>query len=256
MVYELREYSFGETIGKGFNLYFNNILLIFIISLLCQIPLLLLMEYTNIFDPEEIKISANLIQRIIVYFTNLLTQVILSVWITYFVSKKFLDDLIPNPKSVKIIPLFIKAILLSIVVALATILGFFALIIPGVIITLGYTVATNVLVIEGKSVWQSMKRSWHLTKGERGQIFGLVFVTGLIVGCITIPLATVMVFLIKDPKLSAYLSRMISALVEPINSCITVVIYFNLRIKKEGFNIEHLTGQFSLADDYGPAVEG
>lgn len=258
MVYELREYSFGETIGKGFNLYFNNFLQILIVSLLCQIPLFLLMKNTNIFDPEEITFSANLVQRIIVYFANLLTQLILSIWITYFVSKKFLDDVsIPNIKPVKIIPLFIRAIMLSIAVALATILGFVALIIPGIIITLGYTVATNVLVIEGKSVWQSMKRSWYLTKGERGPIFGLIFVTGLIVGCIATPLAAVSaVFLAKNPEWMAYLNRVISALVEPIDSCVTVVIYFNLRIKKEGFNIEHLTKQFSLADDYSPAVEG
>lgn len=259
MVYELREYSFGETIGKGFNLYFNNFLQILIISLLCQIPLFLLMEYYGVSDPEEISLSINMARSLTVFFTNIIIKLVLSAWITYFVSRKFLEDssFVPNPKSSGLILLIIKSIILSIIVGFFIILGCAALIVPGIIITLGYSIATNVLVVERKSIWQSMKRSWHLTKGERGQIFGLGFVTGLIVFCITTPLAAASaVFLAKNPEWMAYLNRIISALIEPINSCVTVVIYFNLRIKKEGFNIEHLTKQFSLADDYSPAVEG
>lgn len=258
MVYELREYSFGETIGKGFNLYFNNFIQIFIISLLCQIPLFLFMNYTGIFNPEEITFTLNMARSLTVYFANIITKLILSAWITYFVSRRFLEDssIVTNPKSSGLILLLFKSIILSIAVGFLTLLGCVALIVPGIIIAIGYSIATNVLVVERKSIWQSMKRSWSLTRGDRGQIFGLSFVTGIIVGFFVFVIAMLIQFLVRDIQWVGYLNTMLSALTEPITSCITVIIYFNMRIKKEGFNIEHLTEQFSLANDYGPAVEG
>ncbi|NLW48115.1 MAG: hypothetical protein GXY86_12380 [Firmicutes bacterium] len=258
MIYELREYSFGETIGKGFSLYFNNFIQIFVISLLCQIPLFLLMNYFGIFDLEEISFTFDTARYLTVYFANIITKLVLSAWITYFVSQKFLEDssIVPNPRSGGLILLLIKSIIISIIVAFLTLLGVVALIIPGIIIAIGYSIAINILVVERKSIWQSMKRSWILTRGDRGQIFGLLFVVGIIVGVFGFVLKMLVLYLVKDIQWMGYLNMMLSALIEPINSCLTVVIYFNMRIKKEGFNIEHLTGQFSLAKEAGPTMEG
>jgi hypothetical protein len=59
---------------------------------------------------------------------------------------------------------------------------FIALLVPCVILSLGFSLVTEVATIE--HVWpvQALKRSWELTKGVRGSIFGLLFVLGLIVG--------------------------------------------------------------------------
>jgi len=258
MIYELKEYSFGETIGKGFNLYFNNFIQIFLISLLCRAPLILVMRYFNWLNPDQLAKSFNFARFGVVMPTSLITQSILSAWIIYLVSKKFLEDssIFSDQKAISFLPKLFPIIGLSIVVGLLTILGALALIIPGIIIALGYSVATNVLVIEGKTIGKSMKRSWELTKGDKGRIFGLLFVTCIIVICIRTPLSFVLRFLLKDKELLTYLSMILSALTGPIQSCILVVIYFNLRIKKEGFNIEHLAEQFSLANHYSSSVEG
>jgi hypothetical protein len=258
MVYELREHSFGETIGKGFNLYFNNFIQIFIISLLCQMPLFLFMNYSGIFNPEEISFTFSTARYLTVYFTNIITKLILSAWITYFVSQRFLEDssIDSNPRSGGLALLLIKSIALSVVVGFITILGCVALVIPGIIIAIGFSIAINVLAVEGTSIWQSMKRSWNLTRGDRGHIFGLLFVAGIIVGIFVFAFELLIQFVIMDIQWKGYLNTMLSALTEPIHSCITVVIYFNMRIKKEGFNIEHLTKQFSLAKEYGPTMEG
>lgn len=44
MNYELRQYSFGETIGKGFNLFFNNFVALVLAALICQLPVIVLAE--------------------------------------------------------------------------------------------------------------------------------------------------------------------------------------------------------------------
>lgn len=257
MIYELKEYSFGETIGKGFNLYFNNFIQIFLISILCQIPLMLIMRFNNWLNPARLAIgSYNFIQIGMLALVNITIQSILAACVIYLISKKFLDDSSTplNQKSVSIMRLIIPVAGLSIVVGFLTILGLLALVFPGIIIALGYSVAANVLVVEGKDIRKSMRRSWDLTKGQKGQILGLFIVAGIITACIQQPLLYVLKLLLKNSEWAPYLQLFISALIEPINACILVVIYFNLRIKKEGFNIEHLTRQFSLAD-YGTVVE-
>jgi len=55
-------------------------------------------------------------------------------------------------------------------------LGFIALIIPGIILTVRYAVLDSAVIIEGASASQARSRSVELTKGNRWKIFG-VFVT-------------------------------------------------------------------------------
>jgi energy-coupling factor transporter transmembrane protein EcfT len=49
--------------------------------------------------------------------------------------------------------------------------------------------------------------------------------------------------------ISTILQFVSGSLVAPFYSCIMVLIYFNLRIEKEGFDVEHLVNQFSLPDN-------
>jgi hypothetical protein len=48
MKYELRRLSFGETLGQAFNLYFDNFVPLFLISLICSLPTILFMHTTGI----------------------------------------------------------------------------------------------------------------------------------------------------------------------------------------------------------------
>jgi hypothetical protein len=252
MGYELREYSFGETIGKGFNLYFNNLPPLFPIALLCQIPSVLLINWQPVaVKPEWGKLA-------IFFLLNTFCQSFLSAGIIYLVSRKFLKEreLSFNQNMGSILSLIMPLIMLSILVGIKVGVASLLLLIPGIVVSLGYSVASNVLVIERKSVTKSMKRSWDLTKGDKGRIFLLLLVGVIIVACIQQPLVYVIRKILPTGKLTVYLNLIVSAIFQPIQSCILVVIYFNLRIKKEGFDIEHLIQQFSLVGERDRSVEG
>ncbi|HEX3047169.1 MAG TPA: hypothetical protein VHY08_20615 [Bacillota bacterium] len=257
MNYELRQYSFGETIGKGFNLYFNNFISIVLVSILCQIPVAILMAGMSS-DLSQGTIGASyFINFGLFFFTSIIVSAFLSAYIIHVVSKRFLETNPTNQDTISrsILPYVFPIIGLSIVVGLVTMLGAIFLIIPGIIIALGYSLATEVMVIEQQKIGESMKRSWSLTKGKKGHIFLICLVSGIITVCIDQPLTWMLGLLKMDPQLTIYLTYLVSAITAPFSACILVVVYFNIRIEKEGFNIEHLAQQFTLADQPGPSVE-
>lgn len=253
MGYELRQYSFGATIGKGFNLYFTNFIQILLISVLCKIPMAISIMFWN---QSHFTVGTGAV-AILAMIMSAITKAILSAFIIYLVSKNFLEgdtlSLVKGPPS--ILPLVFPIIGLSIVIGLITVLGSLACVIPGIIFGLGYSIATIVLVLERKGISESMKRSWELTKGRKGEIFGVALISHIIIACIQFPLIMTSELLSMSEELMSYIQLGASALVEPIWACILVVIYFNLRIEKEGFNIEHLTEQFSLAGEYGSSLD-
>ncbi len=75
-----------------------------------------------------------------------------------------------------IAPILVAGILVS----LATGLGFIACIIPGVIMALGFSMYTPLLVDQKADAIDSIKRSWEACKPHLGALFLLFFVLGLI----------------------------------------------------------------------------
>ena len=51
--------------------------------------------------------------------------------------------------------------------------------------------------------------------------------------------------IIQTKLILAYtLAHLVDILITPIGACIFILIYFNLKIEKEGFDLEHLVDQF------------
>jgi hypothetical protein len=65
---------------------------------------------------------------------------------------------------------------ITILSTLGIIVGFVMLIVPGVILALGWIAVVPACVIERKSTFESFRRSWTMTKGHRLAIFGVMVV--------------------------------------------------------------------------------
>jgi hypothetical protein len=152
---------------------------------------------------------------------------------------------------------FIAINLLSdsgILVGIILSLGIFAIFIGAVIITIvlvsRWIVSELPLAVEtGFNSSKSMERSWQLTKSSVGRIQGIVFVAFLV----TIPVQSVtsivpqFVLISFDPSSSTYwvvygISVIFSlgggALVMPFWQAIKAVIYFDLRNRREGLDLQ------------------
>lgn len=138
---------------------------------------------------------------------------------------------------------------LTIVVALATLLGL-PLCIVGVVIPMTYfSVATPVLLLEGAGVGAAMRRSAGLVKGRFWPVLGAVALSSI--------LAMLLQGVVSSPAFAVYfvdLPTVASALVEaiftgialilvmPFTAAFTMVLYVDLRVRKEGFDL-HLWAQ-------------
>lgn len=148
----------------------------------------------------------------------------------------------------KVLPLLWVGILTMIVV----IAGFILLIIPGIYIAVALMVVVPVLMMEDIRGLKALRRSRDLVKGRWWPTFGLV-----ILGVILIPLIlqTILVipfqlFLfvnIESVTLRLLVEEMInvlaSILTTPFTAAVLTVLYFDLRVRKEGFDLELLAGR-------------
>ncbi len=124
-------------------------------------------------------------------------------------------------------------------------------IIPGIIVACGLSVAVIAAVLEPlKSGTDGVRRSWSLTKGYRGKALGLYFVViavfmvvligaGLVVG-----VAAAVLPILSVPALIAF--TLISLLFYPFSSCVFTLFYYDLRVRKEAFDLEVLSQHIGL----------
>lgn len=112
----------------------------------------------------------------------------------------------------------------SIVVGIIVVLGFIALVVPGIILAIMYSLALPVLLIEKKGVFESMRRSRQLVSHRWGKTFGTFLVLGIIViiaslifGAITAPFGIA----------GTVVNGILSAFYQPLFPILLVVYYYS-----------------------------
>ncbi len=75
---------------------------------------------------------------------------------------------------------------LDLVVGVLTVLGFIALIVPGIILVIMFSVALPVLLIEGPGIFESMSRSRQLVGNRWLKTFGFLIVLGIVIGILSL----------------------------------------------------------------------
>lgn len=124
--------------------------------------------------------------------------------------------------------------------------GLLLLVIPGVIVIAGLAVTTPALVVEDlDSALGAMGRSWSLTRGHRLRILRAL---GTVVVVMTLPIFALGGY--AATRLTAEgtvgtegvalgaLAALLSALVQPMFYCVLTVAYYDLRIRKEAYDLE------------------
>lgn len=267
MNYELRELSFGETIGRAVNLYLDNFLPLFLITVVGQIPMVFVMNWFTI---EIVKAGGSqnaLMSLMPVYFAGIIGVLFFAIALTGFSIKVIANRYLDKPADLggslsAILPLLPILLITSLLVGIACGIGFILLIIPGIIVAMGLSMITPIIVVEKMGPIDAMKRSWELTKKKKLHLFGLFFVGGLISSVplrlvdgilqevIIIPSAFSIEAVSNAVFTYSAVTCLLTSLFAPVVTCILVLAYFNLRVQKEGFDVEHLAQQFDGAEDF------
>ncbi|HWZ28527.1 MAG TPA: hypothetical protein VNX15_08190 [Gemmatimonadales bacterium] len=112
----------------------------------------------------------------------------------------------------------------------------------------GYAVTTQVVVLEPlDAAFDSFGRSWELTRGFKRKVANVAIVAGII---FNVPVAVVsgmaQGMALSDPGLSAglaVLAALLPIVLTPLLACVFTLMYYDLRIRREGFDLQVLSQQ-------------
>ena len=149
----------------------------------------------------------------------------------------------------------------SILAALALV----AFIIPGVYLWVAWAVAIPALMIEGTRGRSALKRSRRLVKDRWWSTFGALLVGFLLAGVLSSIVQGIFAIgaLAADDESSlagivanGIASTIGSMLATPFQAAVVCLLYFDLRVRKEGFDLELLARQIGVtrSPDAEPAV--
>ena len=147
------------------------------------------------------------------------------------------------------------AILGGIVIGVGTILC----ILPGIYFWAAFAVALPVLMTEGLRGRRALSRSRQLVKGRWWKTFLLLFVAGLLAsvvgGAVTAAVASLS-FVSRDDEALLFVVGAISGtagslVTTPFKAAYTTVLYFDLRVRKEAFDLRLLAEQLGVEPPEG-----
>lgn len=251
----LRPLAFGEVLDQAFGLYRTLFPSLFIVSLLSSgIPSLLMIVSNT---------QGGVIGAPVLWGSALLLSVvggaIATASSTYLVSGYLLGRPLSTGEALsRALPKIWPLIACSLAFGLVVGLGFLLLIVPGVIAAAGLILAFTALTVEDLTAPGALGRSWELTKGYKGKIFGLLFVFGIILYIIMIGIGVVLGIgfaLVGRGSMEAVTpggplppffialsvaTSVLQIVAYPLLYCVLVTAYYDLRVRKEGFDLELL----------------
>jgi hypothetical protein len=154
---------------------------------------------------------------------------------------------------------------LTLLLIVGLIAAFVALIIPGIWLMVAWSVAIPVLLVEGRGGIGALKRSFELVRGCWWATFARVAVAFIMVmvvtGVLTFALLAPVIWLVDDTSFGALVLEhvakfAVSLVTTPFLAAVITLVYFDLRVRKEGFDPALPADGTGGAPIAGPAPAG
>ena len=251
----LRPLTLGEILDVAFGLYRNLFLPLLVVTLVTSGLPVVLSVY--------IESAGGALLNLPLYFLNLMLNAVLgaiaSAAATFVVSDSYMGRAISARDAfTRATPFISRLIVLGVLMSLVIGIGLVCLIVPGVILFTGLALSTPALVIEGlPSANAAMGRSWALTRGFRGKLFWALLTVLVLILLPTIALggfaaasgdATLLEPTVSPATLGWLVAAsLIQLLIYPLFYCVLTVAYYDLRVRKEAFDLEVLASGLTPA---------
>jgi uncharacterized membrane protein len=234
------DFRVGQVISRSFSLFMRHFLTFFIVTLIAFSPLVLLREgsATAATDPA---------QGLITLGIGFALLMVLSMFSSAIILHGAFADMRNRPVNLleslkvafrRLLPLILLALLETVLL----VLGLILLIVPGLILYTMWLVAVAACVVERTGPWRSLRRSQELTKGYRWKIFGLFLL--LLVFSLINPLLQLALTAAAGATAATIGNAIWTAIGSAFSSVVIAVTYYDLRVAKEGIDIEQIASVF------------
>jgi uncharacterized membrane protein len=234
------DFRVGHVISTSFALLFRHFLTFFIVTLIAFAPLLLLRQ-----DPQAA--AADPGRTLALLGLGFLLLMVMSMFSSAIILHGAFQDMRNRPvnllESLRVaFRRFLPLITLALLETLLLVLGIILLIVPGIIFYTMWMVAVAACVVERTGPWRSLRRSQELTKGHRWKMFGLFLVLMLL--SLIGPLLQFVLTATAGATVAAIGNAIWAAIASAFSSTMLAVTYYDLRVAKEGIDIEQIASVF------------
>ncbi len=273
---DLRPLSVAELFDRSFRLFRKHFVTFLSIAVITQLPIIMFQILSTTFLESNINprttplqepfLAPTILVTIGVFILSLIFTQIGTAALTIAISDSYLGRQIGFDSAFRRMENTWFTLILATIVAVLFIFGIsIPVILVAFIPCLGFLVAivgfffigaaANILislippvvVLEKKGAVESVKRAWALSKLRFGWVFGYLFLLGILTGLIVFAPAVLIGFLI--PFIMGSTNVMIQTIIEqsatlvltavflPIRLAAITLMYFDLRIRFEGFDL-------------------
>ena len=279
--YEIRAMSFAEILDMGFRLLRDHFVLVVGLGATLQVPLALLQAWSGgklgIAPPP----GATFISGAITVIALLAVGPIVGAAVTYAIGDAYVGQPPTIGQALRrafaiVLPLTATMLLVALLVLFVTLAlllpSLVAFLAPGVLpapprlllvgglvlsffawihLWLGYLVITQVMMLESTFGRAALRRSRVLMRGNRLRGAGITFLGALIVAVLGGVLQFALGYV---PIVGAAAEGVAQAAGTAYTAAVLVVLYFDIRCRKEAFDLEHLATLVTRASDAAPAL--
>ena len=248
----LRPMSLSELLDASFGLYRRQFVPLVFVAIASQaIPLGL-----NVY----VQAAGGMIEHPVAYAVALISAMVLGqvgiATSTFMVAEAYLGGSISTQDAFRKAQPFIgRLIATAFASGLLFMIGLILLVVPGIIFICALAVTAPALVLENQpSATAAMSRSWNLTKGFRGKVFGaylvaflLISLPGLALGAFGVAAAAASNSLDSGILIFLVLQMALQVLAYPFMYVLTTLLYYDLRVRKEAYDLEMLSSSLGAA---------
>jgi hypothetical protein len=249
---ELRPLSTGEILDGALVLLRRYFVLLFGIAVVCEGVPTAIDVYIDLSGGSASHPDLALLDRLLSAVGTLLVigATVRAVSQAYLGGAPRLDDSLHYARE-RLGAVFGASFMSGLVVLLATL----ALVIPGIVVGCGYSVAGQVAALEAPpSSSDALRRSWELTKGFKGKAL-VLWVVSLALLLVVVASVSVLGGLVTGAvgdqrgleAVVTVLLALVGLFLYPLISCVFTLFYYDLRVRKEGFDLEVLSRQLGIA---------
>lgn len=232
---DLRPRTGVELIDASFQFMRENFALLFTTVAVCYAPIAIL-EYQGGLDPANVGLA--LVRGLVAWVFSALAQAA----VVKIVAARYTGEDITAADALRAIWARIGTVLLvtfayGLIVGIGTVL----LVVPGIYFAAKYFAAMAVAVVEGKAMSPAMDRSAALTDGSKMRIIGIFLLTILLYFVLN-AMVVAIAGAFTSAAFAALIARAMMAVTNPFLFTLVTLLYFDLRIRREGLDLDFLMG--------------
>jgi hypothetical protein len=242
----------GALLDRAFRLYTGNFSLMLGITAGAYVPfyLIMLVLETSVGGNLQSRaggLSTLLFQLLFMIFWASVAFPIASGATTYAISERYLGNEVTIGGALRRgLRHFLPLSIAQITATIRVLIGLFLLIVPGILWMLSYSLIVPAILIEGQRAIASLRRSSELVRGYRGKVFWVLLIVNLLQAVLAVGVGMISNLLFGAASasgeiLDSALGNLLSIFLTPLGIIAAILLYYDMRIRKEGFDLEMLS---------------